>query len=84
MQYLYQDGDLYNFMDVETYDQIALNADVVGDALKFVKENETVKICSHNGMYFLLNRRFLSSWRLQKQSRDLRAILHREQRNRLL
>ena len=49
MQYLYQDGDLYNFMDVETYDQIALNADVVGDALKFVKENETVKICSHNG-----------------------------------
>ena len=31
MQYLYQDGDLYNFMDVETYDQIALNADVVGE-----------------------------------------------------
>ena len=41
MQYLYQDGDLYNFMDMETYDQIALNSDVVGDALKFVKENET-------------------------------------------
>ena len=37
MQYLYQDGDLYNFMDVETYDQIALNSEVVGDALKFVK-----------------------------------------------
>lgn len=36
----------------ETYDQIALNADVVGDALKFVKENETVKICSHNGNVF--------------------------------
>ena len=35
MQYLYQDGDLYNFMDMETYDQIALDADVVGDALKF-------------------------------------------------
>ena len=52
MQYLYQDGDLYNFMDVETYDQIALNADVVGDALKFVKENETVKVCSHNGDVF--------------------------------
>ena len=43
MQYLYQDGDLYNFMDMETYDQIALNADVVGDALKFVKENEDCK-----------------------------------------
>ena len=52
MQYLYQDGDLYNFMDMETYDQIALNSDVVGDALKFVKENETVKICSHNGNVF--------------------------------
>ena len=52
MQYLYQDGDLYNFMDVETYDQIALNSDVVGDALKFVKENETVKICSHKGNVF--------------------------------
>ena len=84
MQYLYQDGDLYNFMDVETYDQIALNADVVGDALKFVKENETLRSAHITEMYFLLNRRFLSSWRLQKQSRDLRAILHREQRNRLL
>ena len=52
MQYLYRDGDLYNFMDMETYDQIALNSDVVGDALKFVKENETVKICSHNGNVF--------------------------------
>ena len=44
MQYLYRDGDLFNFMDVETYDQIALNEDVVGDSLKFVKENEVVKI----------------------------------------
>ena len=52
MQYLYRDGDLYNFMDVETYDQIALDEEVVGDALKFVKENETVKICSHNGNVF--------------------------------
>ena len=49
MQYLYSDGDLYHFMDVETYDQIALNADNVGDSLKFVKENDMVKICSHNG-----------------------------------
>ena len=52
MQYLYADGELYNFMDVETYDQIALNADTVGDALKFVKENEMVKVCSHNGSVF--------------------------------
>ena len=52
MQYLYRDGDLFNFMEVETYDQIALNEDVVGDSLKFVKENEVVKICSHNGNVF--------------------------------
>ena len=52
MQYLYRDGDLFNFMDVETHDQIALNEDVVGDSLKFVKENEVVKICSHNGNVF--------------------------------
>ena len=54
MQYLYSDGDLYNFMDVETYDQIALNEDTVGDALKFVKENEMVKICSYNGNVFAI------------------------------
>ena len=52
MQYLYSDGDLFHFMNVETYDQIALNSDDVGDALKFVKENEMVKICSHNGNVF--------------------------------
>ena len=52
MQYLYADGDLYNFMDVNTYEQIALSSDVVGDALKFVKENETVKVCSYNGKVF--------------------------------
>ena len=52
MQYLYSDGDLFHVMNVETYDQIALNSDDVGDALKFVKENEMVKICSHNGNVF--------------------------------
>ena len=52
MQYLYADGDLYYFMDTESYDQIALNAETVGDALKFVKENEMCKVCSHNGSVF--------------------------------
>ncbi|MDO4965314.1 MAG: elongation factor P [Lachnospiraceae bacterium] len=52
MQYLYSDGDLYNFMNTENYEQIALTADQIGDALKFVKENEMVKICSHNGNVF--------------------------------
>ena len=54
MQYLYSDGDLYNFMDVNTYEQIALNSDTIGDSLKFVKENEMVKICSHNGSVFAI------------------------------
>ena len=52
MQYLYSDGDLFHFMNVETYDQIALNADDIGDALKFVKENEMCKVCSYNGNVF--------------------------------
>ena len=52
MQYLYGDDDFYHFMDVETYDQIDLTRDSVGDALKFVKENEMCKICSHNGNVF--------------------------------
>lgn len=52
MQYLYSDGELFHFMDVNTYEQIALNADDIGDSLKFVKENEMVKICSYNGKVF--------------------------------
>lgn len=52
MQYLYSDGDLFHFMDVETYEQIALDQEAIGDALKFVKENEMVKMCSHNGSVF--------------------------------
>lgn len=52
MQYLYSDGELYHFMDVNTYEQIALNSDDIGDSLKFVKENEMVKICSYNGNVF--------------------------------
>ena len=52
MQYLYSDGDLYNFMDVNTYEQVALSTDLIGDALKFVKENEMCKVCSYNGKVF--------------------------------
>lgn len=52
MQYLYNDGDPYYFMNTENYDQIALNNETIGDALKFVKENEMVKVCSHNGNVF--------------------------------
>lgn len=52
LQYLYADGDLYYFMDTESYEQIALGSDTVGDALKFVKENEMCKVCSHNGSVY--------------------------------
>jgi elongation factor P len=52
MQYLYSDGDLFYFMDLDTYEQIPLNQDQIGDKLKFVKENEMVKICSHKGNVF--------------------------------
>ena len=54
MQYLYSDGDLFHFMDQETFEQIALNEENVGDALKFVKENDICKVCSHNGSVFAI------------------------------
>ena len=54
MQYLYADGDLFNFMNMETYDQMAVDKDTVGDSLKFVKDNEMVKVCSHNGEVFAI------------------------------
>ena len=40
MQYLYNDSGLYYFMDQETYEQIPINQEQIGDAFKFVKENE--------------------------------------------
>ncbi len=52
MQYLYADGDLYNFMDCNTYEQMALSKETIGDALKFVKENEMCKVCCYNGKVF--------------------------------
>lgn len=54
MQYLYTDGELYHFMNTETYDQIALNEDAIGDTLKFVKENDMVKMLSHAGQVFAI------------------------------
>lgn len=54
MQYLYNDGEMYNFMDNETYEQIALTEDAVGDTMKFVKENENVKMVSYKGNIFAI------------------------------
>ncbi len=53
-QYLYKDGDLFTYMDTETYDQVSLGPDVVGDSMKFVKENEMVTIDSYNGNAFAI------------------------------
>jgi elongation factor P len=49
MQYLYQDGDGYVFMDKENYDQITLSKDWVGDQMTFLKENEDAKVTFHEG-----------------------------------
>jgi len=52
MQYLYNDGGLYYFMDTESYEQMPLNMEQFGDALKFVKENMMVKVLSYKGNVF--------------------------------
>ena len=52
MQYLYADGDLYYFMDNETYENIPINRDKLGDNFKFVKENTDVKVLSYKGVVF--------------------------------
>ncbi len=49
VQYLYNDGSEYNFMDMESFDQIALSLDDLGDAVKYLKENMMIKIMSYNG-----------------------------------
>ncbi|MCL1846248.1 MAG: elongation factor P [Defluviitaleaceae bacterium] len=52
LQYLYNDGTLYYFMDNESFEQLEMNAADVGDSLIFVKENETVQVQVHNGRIF--------------------------------
>ncbi len=52
MQYTYADGDLYHFMDQETYDDVPLNKDLLGDAFRFVTENTVCKVLSYKGSVF--------------------------------
>ena len=52
MEYSYNDGDLYYFMDMETYDMLPIGKDVLGDAFRFVKENMTCKVLSYKGSVF--------------------------------
>jgi elongation factor P len=52
MEYSYNDGGLYYFMDGETFELMPINESQLGDALKFVKENDTVRILSYKGSVF--------------------------------
>ena len=52
LEYLYNDGELYYFMDQESYEQIPLNKDKLGDNFKFVKENTVCRISSWKGNVF--------------------------------
>ena len=52
MEYSYNDGELYYFMDTETWEQLPINASVLGDNFKFVKENMVCKILSYKGNVF--------------------------------
>lgn len=49
VQYLYNDGASYNFMDMETYDQLSLNAEQLGDAIRYLKENMTISLLMFKG-----------------------------------
>ena len=52
MEYSYADGDLYYFMDTETWEQIPIGKSVLGDNFKFVKENMVCKVLSYKGNVF--------------------------------
>ena len=52
MQYSYADGDLYYFMDNETFEMVPINEKDLGDSFRFVKENENVKVLSYKGSIF--------------------------------
>ena len=54
MQYLYNDGELYYFMDQETFDQVALNQEQVEEAIKFLRENDIATIKFYKGSAFLV------------------------------
>ena len=54
MQYLYSDGELYYFMDNETFDQIPLHLDQVEEALKFTRENDEVTVKFYKGAPFMV------------------------------
>ncbi len=52
MEYSYNDGDLYYFMDTETWEQVPINKSILSDNFKFVKENMVCKVLSYKGNVF--------------------------------
>ena len=52
MQYVYNDGGLYYFMDMETFDMLPISKDLLGDPFRFVKENMSCKVMSYKGSVF--------------------------------
>jgi elongation factor P len=54
MQYLYNDGELYYFMDPETYDQVPLSYDLVEDAIRFMRENDEAMVKFFQGKAFIV------------------------------
>ena len=52
MAYSYNDGDLYYFMDQETFDMVPLGKDLLGDAFRFITENTVCKVLSYKGSVF--------------------------------
>lgn len=49
MNFLYNQGEEYVFMDMETFDQVTIPAAALGDSVKFLKDNTEVEVCQHNG-----------------------------------
>ena len=78
MQYLYADGDMYNFMNTENYEQIALTADQIGDALKFVKENDMVNMLSYQGKVFSVEPPMFAELVITETEPGFKGALHLE------
>lgn len=82
MQYLYEDGGLYYFMDMETYEQLPIDGKKLGDAFRFVKENMEVKVLSYKGNVFGVEPPFFVELEVTETDPGSRAILQPTQRSR--
>jgi elongation factor P len=67
MEYSYNDGDLYYFMDMESFDMLPINRDTLGDSFRFVKENTMCKVMSYKGKVFGVEPPNFVTWSYRKQ-----------------